>query len=70
MTHMFEQSNFNSDISKWDVSKVKYMDYMFYKSEIDCDLSNWVINHNNTKNMFKYSPIEDKPEYQPKINHA
>lgn len=41
---MFKWSEFNKDISKWNVSNVKDMD-----------------------EMFKDSPLEFKPEYQPKF---
>jgi surface protein len=41
MSGMFEESEFNGDISKWDVSKVADMWKMFYKSKFNGDLSNW-----------------------------
>ena len=42
----FNCKNFNSDISKWDVSKCTDMFYMFgncYK--FNCDLNNWDISN-------------------------
>ena len=39
---MFSKSSFNGDISKWDVSNVKYMDNMFYNSSFTGDISLWV----------------------------
>ena len=34
MAHLFENLNFNGDISNWDVSKVKNKNYMFYNCTI------------------------------------
>ena len=48
--------NGNFDISKWDVSKVKNMDYMFNNSNFDGDISAWdVSNVTNMEAMFCYS---------------
>ena len=41
MIDMFYDSNFNGDISSWDVSNVKNMNYMFKKSKFNGDISNW-----------------------------
>jgi surface protein len=38
---MFTNSEFNRDISKWNVSKVVDMDYMFGGSKFNQDISNW-----------------------------
>ena len=38
---MFYNSTFNGDISKWDVSKVKYMKYMFDKSPLEKNPPKW-----------------------------
>ena len=38
---MFYQSNFDGDISKWDVSNVEDMSCMFADSEFNGDISNW-----------------------------
>ena len=45
----------NIDVSKWNVSKVKNMQYMFFDChEFNCDLSNWnVSNVENMKGMFQ-----------------
>ena len=40
MSGIFESSEFNGDISKWDVSNVKYMNLLFYKSKFNRDISN------------------------------
>ena len=35
MSNLFEKTNFNGDISSWDVSKVKYFNNIFYNCEIE-----------------------------------
>ena len=46
-------SNFNGDISKWNVSNVKYMSSMFAGSNFNGDISNWdVSNVTDMQNMF------------------
>ena len=56
MSYMFCASgnkifeNFNGDISRWDVSNVKYMDTMFFGcKKFNCDISKWDVS--NVKNM-------------------
>ena len=43
----YEKSKYiNFDISDWDVSKVKYMQYMFHGlKNFDCDLSKWNVSN-------------------------
>ena len=41
MSNMFSRSKFNGDISKWNVSSVRYMGYMFYNSKFSGDISLW-----------------------------
>jgi surface protein len=41
MNEMFYASQFNGDISKWNVSKVEDMRYMFHSSEFNGDISEW-----------------------------
>lgn len=50
-------SDFNGDISKWDVSNVKDINGMFFgKERFDSDLSNWdVSNVNDMSQMFTYT---------------
>ena len=73
MSEMFEYSKFNRDISKWNVSNVKDMSGIFYSSDFNGDISKWDVS--NVKNlsgmyeMFDNSPLEDKPEYQPKFEN-
>ena len=38
---MFEESLFNGDISKWDVSNVTNMSGMFRESQFTGDISEW-----------------------------
>ena len=49
MSDLFEYSDFNGDISKWNVSNVKTMYGMFYKSEFNGNIYKW--NVSNVKNM-------------------
>ena len=42
---MFLQSDFNGDISKWDVSNVEDMYSAFYQSKFNQDISNWNVNN-------------------------
>jgi len=41
MRELFIYSNFNGDISRWDVSNVKDMDYMFANSPLEKNLPKW-----------------------------
>ena len=54
MSYLFEDTNFNGDISDWDVSNVKDMCSMFWGCEsFNQDISNWdVSNVKNMRNMF------------------
>ena len=45
MSWLFEDSNFNGDISRWNVSNVKCMDNMFVGSEFNGDISNWDVSN-------------------------
>ena len=61
---MFAYSEFNLDISKWNVSKVEDMSGMFSRSKFNKDISNWKINKDcNITNMFDRCPIKEK--YKP-----
>ena len=40
--YMFLASNFNGNISNWDVSNVTNMNYMFDDSKFNGDISKWV----------------------------
>ena len=53
MSWLFNDSEFNGDISKWDVSSVTNMTTMFMNSKFDTDISNWdVSNVTNMASMF------------------
>jgi surface protein len=41
MDCMFFKSQFNGDISDWDVSNVQDMSYMFPDSQFNGDISRW-----------------------------
>jgi surface protein len=59
MDCMFSNSEFNGDISNWDVSNVTNMDCMFYNSEFNGDISNWdVSNVTSMDGMFLGSQFE------------
>ena len=46
MYGLFEETDFQGDVSEWDVSNVTNMSYMFYGcSNFNCDLSKWDV-HN------------------------
>ena len=61
MSYLFEESDFNGDISKWNVSNVEDMNFMFGKSNFSGDISKWnVSNVKNMSNMFVGSPLEGK----------
>ena len=56
MSWLFEHSEFNGDISKWDVYNVKNMRGMFLNSKFNGDISKWdVSNVKNMRSMFLYS---------------
>ena len=60
MSYLFEDSDFNGDISKWNVSNVTNMEDMFGYSEFNGDISKWdVSNVTNMEDMFRYSKFND-----------
>ena len=61
MSNLFDSGNYNKsldniDISKWNVSNVKYMQFMFDGYEnFNCDLSKWDVSKvENMKGMFSW----------------
>lgn len=51
---MFAESEFNGNISEWNVSNVKILDSMFEDSKFNKDISNWKIDSDTSfKNMFE-----------------
>ena len=67
MSYMFQQSKFNQNISKWDVSNVTIMDGMFMMAgKFNQDISKWnIAKAPYSKNIFSCCPI--KEEYKPKF---
>ena len=65
MECMFAGSEFNGDISNWDVSRVENMGCMFEGSKFDGDISNWDIsNVKDADCMFDDSPLEgNEPDW-------
>ena len=62
MHYLFVNSEFNGNISEWDVNNAKDMYCMFYKSKFNGDISNWnVSNVKDMRNMFDKSPLEKNP---------
>jgi len=62
---MFYRSQFNGDISNWDVSNVTDMKQMFYRSQFNGDISKWdVSNVTQMFEMFNNSriPNENRPK--------
>ena len=57
MYALFYKSEFNGDISNWDVSNVEDMDYIFcYNSKFNGDISNWDVSNVKRMNyMFQHS---------------
>ena len=68
MSYLFygsKLSEFNGNISEWDVSNVKDMRGMFAYSNFNQDISSWKINKDcNTNHVFEGCPIEE--EFEPK----
>ncbi|GIW70137.1 MAG: hypothetical protein KatS3mg101_0884 [Patescibacteria group bacterium] len=66
MSAMFKFSEFNGDISKWDVSKVKYMCSMFFGSKFNGDISEWSLRSiKNLNGMFTNSDFEGDLSHWP-----
>jgi hypothetical protein len=65
MEAIFYKTNFNGDISDWDVSNVKRMNWMFEKSKFtgeNGDISDWdVSNVTHMTEMFRDCPLEKNP---------
>ena len=60
MDEMFYESEFNRDISKWDVSNVRNMNEMFKKSKFNGDISKWDVSKvTDMEEMFKKSEFDD-----------
>ena len=56
MSWLFNESNFNGDISEWDTSNVTNMKKMFAFSKFDGDISKWDVSKvTNMMKMFIFS---------------
>ena len=65
MEWMFQSSQFNGDISQWNVSNVISTAYMFQSSQFSQNISNWDMPAiNRFKRMFDMCPIPN--DYKPK----
>ena len=68
MNYLFYKSEFNGDISKWDVSNVIDMTGMFYKSNFNQPIGEWNVNNVESMSyMFSESKF-NKDIYNWKIN--
>ena len=66
MSYLFKYTDFNGDISKWNVSNVTNMRSMFDRSKFNSDISNWDVSNVIHKSyIFDNCPIEEK--YKPKF---
>ena len=61
MSFLFDGSNFNGDISKWNVSKVTDMSYMFKGSKFNQDISNWDVSKVINMDYMFYSGLFNQP---------
>ena len=62
MNDIFNNLNFNGNISEWDVSNVKDMRGMFDHSKFKGDISEWdVRNVKDMSYMFNSSPLQKYP---------
>ena len=61
MSHLFDLSIFDGDISKWDTSSVENMESMFCLSQFKGDISKWDVSSvESMYNIFKSSPLRSK----------
>lgn len=61
MSYLFEETNFDGNISQWDVSNVINMKGMFIYSEFNGDLSKWDVSQvNDMSSMFKNSDFNNE----------
>ena len=69
MNCMFNLSEFNGDISGWDVSSVLNMNCMFTFSKFNGDISGWDVSsvQYGGSDSFERCPLENQPWKQPKF---
>ena len=67
MSNLFEGTDFNGNISQWDVSNVTDMTYMFYWcKKFNKDISNWDVSNVKGK-LFIFDNCPIKEKYKPKF---
>jgi hypothetical protein len=65
LSYIFANSGFDGDISRWDVSNVRYMEGMFYKALFNKDISDWDVRQVKTmKQMFAGSQFRHITELE------
>ena len=57
MDALFQETQYNGDISKWDVSNVRYMSTMFQDSKFNKDISNWDVSDVRTMDGMFYCSV-------------
>ena len=68
MSSLFEGTNFNGDISNWDVSNVVNMNEMFYDCKsFNQDISNWNISNVKNNRYVFHRCISLEEKYKPKF---
>jgi surface protein len=62
MSFIFSYSNFNGDISRWDVSNVINMAGMFQGSQFNGDISKWNVSKvKDMRDIFDKCPLQKNP---------
>ena len=69
MSELFKETNFNGNISNWDVSNVKNMSDMFFVCEsFNQDISHWNVSKVKThRGIFGGCPMNIYEKYKPKF---
>ncbi|MBC6400341.1 MAG: BspA family leucine-rich repeat surface protein, partial [Ekhidna sp.] len=58
MERMFQQADFNGDLSKWDVSSVTSMERLFFDSNFNGDIGDWDVRNVTTmRSLFNRTPF-------------
>ena len=69
MDHTFSNSKFNGDLSKWNVSRVRYAVGMFYNSRFEGDISNWDMN-DIASTGYKYKKAKHKKDKKAEVDSS
>ena len=71
LSYIFANSGFDGDISRWNVSNVRYMEGMFYQALFNKDISDWDVRQVKTmEQMFagsQFSHITELEKWSSKI---